>query len=275
MRLLIFTQKVDKDDVVLGFFHSWLQEFAKQCESVKVICLYKGKSELPENVEVFSLGKEMGLGRIGYLKNLFKHMGSIVGLYDRVFVHMNPEYLVLCGWYFKLKSIPAYLWYVHREADLKLKIAALFVRKIFTSTKESLNLPTNKAVFLGHGIDVERLPNTSHLYTGEVLRIAHIGRITRIKNIEVLLNAVEELKKKDLSIQVFLYGDCVTASDLDYKRDLEEIIEEKGLKKEVIFAGGIPYHDLSKSLSDCHITVNMTPPGGMDKVVLFCRQYSF
>jgi len=32
MKLLILTQKVDIDDDVLGFFHGWLEEFAKNVE---------------------------------------------------------------------------------------------------------------------------------------------------------------------------------------------------------------------------------------------------
>ena len=58
MRLLIVTQKVDREDDLLGFFHQWIIEFAKHCESVTVICLEEGSHRLPSNVRVFSLGKE-------------------------------------------------------------------------------------------------------------------------------------------------------------------------------------------------------------------------
>ena len=64
MRLLIVTQKVDKNDAILGFFHRWIVEFAKHTDTVTVVCLQKGASELPENVKVLSLGKERGVGRI-------------------------------------------------------------------------------------------------------------------------------------------------------------------------------------------------------------------
>ena len=32
MKLLIITQKVDSADPILGFFHQWVEEFAKHCE---------------------------------------------------------------------------------------------------------------------------------------------------------------------------------------------------------------------------------------------------
>ena len=37
MRLLIFTQRVDREDENLGSFHRWIEEFAKHFDSVSVI----------------------------------------------------------------------------------------------------------------------------------------------------------------------------------------------------------------------------------------------
>ena len=58
MRLLFITQKVDKDDDVLGVYHEWIAGLAEKLEKVSVICLYRGRVELPDNVSVYSLGKE-------------------------------------------------------------------------------------------------------------------------------------------------------------------------------------------------------------------------
>ncbi len=268
MKLLIYTQKVDKNDVVLGFFHEWILEFSKKCQSVKVICLNKGEYDLPENVEVFSLGKEIGISKIRQGINLFKYLFRLRDSYDRVFVHMNPIYLVFCGWYFWLKNIPVYMWYVHRNVDLKLRIATFFSRKIFTSSPESFGIKNPKVVYLGHGIDIDKLPNKIRLYSDGLLKIAHIGRITPIKNIETFIHAVEELKKKNLDIDVNISGDCVTAGDQYYKSKLEGLIGEKGLKNSVYFTSGVKYQDMPEMLKNTHITVNLTPTGGMDKVVL-------
>jgi len=58
MKLLIITQAVDTTDSNLGFFHGWIEEFARHCSKVTVICLREGKHSLPTNVRVLSLGKE-------------------------------------------------------------------------------------------------------------------------------------------------------------------------------------------------------------------------
>ena len=65
MRLLICTQAIDKNDPILGFFHRWVIEFAKHFEHISVICLREGTHTLPENVSVYSLGKEGGESSIG------------------------------------------------------------------------------------------------------------------------------------------------------------------------------------------------------------------
>jgi hypothetical protein len=69
MKLLIITQKIDKNDPVLGFFHNWVKKFSENYESVNVICLYKGEYDLPKNVRVFSLGKEKEESKIKFILN--------------------------------------------------------------------------------------------------------------------------------------------------------------------------------------------------------------
>src|SRR3989344_6843889 len=107
MRLLIVTQAVDLDDSVLGFFHGWIEEFSKHAEQVKVVCLKEGKHNLPSNVEVFSLGKESASGsrflkRIRYIVCFIRYIVKNRSEYDTVFVHMNPEYVVLGGIFWRM-----------------------------------------------------------------------------------------------------------------------------------------------------------------------------
>lgn len=277
MRLLIFTQKVDKNDSVLGFFHDWLIEFSKQCESVTVAAPYNGEYSLPENVKIIFLGKNnrrKGSKLSNYYYNIiagfkfyyfiFKEMKN----YDNVFVHMNHEYVLLGGIFWKIYNKPIYLWYVHRNVDLKLKIASFFCQKIFTSSKESFGIKTGKAVFLGHGINTDKFKFISRDFTKRPINIVHLGRITPIKNIDTLVLSISELKNKGIDIKLNIHGDCVYESDQIYKAKLESIISEKGLKKDVFFVGGYNHDNLEETLKEAYISVNLAPNGGMDKVVL-------
>ncbi len=76
MKLLIATQAVDKNHPILGAFHSWFSEFAKKFDEVHIICLQKGVYDLPDNVTVYSLGKEEGESDLKYLYRFYKYFGS-------------------------------------------------------------------------------------------------------------------------------------------------------------------------------------------------------
>ncbi len=119
-KLLFITQKVDKDDDVLGVYHRWLEKLAEKLDTIYVICLYKGRVELPSNVEVYSLGKETqsdtdlrgwrrGFTRIKYILRFYKYIWSLRNCHSSVFVHMNPVYVVLDGWFWKLKRKKVFL----------------------------------------------------------------------------------------------------------------------------------------------------------------------
>jgi len=94
MNLLIITQKVDRNDGVLGFFHNWIVKFAAEFDSLIVICLEKGEYDLPENVKVLSLGKENGRSRLKYTFNFFRHIIHEQKKYDAVLVHMTPIHIL-------------------------------------------------------------------------------------------------------------------------------------------------------------------------------------
>src|SRR3989344_92970 len=112
-KILIVTQKVDKNDPILGFFHRWLEEFAKYFEKVTVICLEKGKCDLPQNVKVLSLGKENGRSKFKYLKNFYHFIWQERENYEVVFVHMNEEYVLLAGLPWRLLGKRISMWRNH------------------------------------------------------------------------------------------------------------------------------------------------------------------
>jgi glycosyltransferase involved in cell wall biosynthesis len=190
MRLLICTQKVDQNDPILGFFHAWVAKLAERAESIEVVCLERGDFNLPANVRVYSLGKESGHSRVKYLFKFYKLIFKLRNKYDTAFVHMNPEYVVLGGIFWKLFNKKIALWYTHREVDLKLRVALKFVDVVFTASKESFRLKSSKVNVVGHGIDPSKFPHVDSDFSLPI-RILHLGRITKIKNIEVIINCVK------------------------------------------------------------------------------------
>lgn len=276
-KLLVITESVDLDNPVLAFFHVWLAHFARHFEKVTVICLEKGRFDLPNNVEVLALGKKPMSGdsnlleKVGYIFNFYAQIWRCRSRYDTVFVHMNPIYIVLCGLLWKVSHKRISLWYTHRSVDLKLKIAEKLCDKIFTASPESFLLPSGKVEVMGHGIEVERfssIPRTK-AFAAEPICIVHVGRITRIKNCETLINAAgllgEHLKKK---FEVQFVGGPVTDADRDYEKKLHDLVHEKKLEGIVSFRGPIANDRLAVVYGSADISVNLTPTGGMDKAVL-------
>jgi len=277
MRLLITTQKIDKNDDILGFFHSWVLEFAKHCDQIVIICLEKGEYEFPKNVRVRSLGK-IGIAsnqtnrlfrKIKYGVVFLKYTWKERKNYDTVFVHMNPEYAVIGGIIWRLLRKKIGLWYVHRKVDLKLYIAEKLVHCVFTASKESFKLKSNKIHIIGHGIDLSVFSSTISSIPKEPFRILYVGRITKIKNLDILLEAASILKETwNKSFSILLVGSPVTGEDESYFQELKRYISSNDLCGCVKFKGSIPYREIKNQYQNADLMVNLVPTGGVDKAVL-------
>lgn len=270
MKLLIITQKVDKKDPILGFFHNWILEFAKNADKVSVICLEKGDYDLPQNVKVYSLGKEAGRSKIKYVKNFFNLILGLHKEYDRVFVHMNPIYLVLGGFFWRISKKKVGLWYSHRSVDLKLRIGSLFADHIFTAAPEGFNLKRSNIHIMGHGIDLDLFKNTLRSNSDNELKILHVGRITPIKNIDMLIKAVPLLQQKigPKKIHIMLVGEPATEQDKEYLFKIKRLVSELDIENDVSFLGSISQREMPQIYATAHLSINLAPKGGFDKSVI-------
>ena len=267
MRLLILTQKIDCNDDVLGFMHGWIAEFAKHCDLVTAIGLSVGAHDLPENVRVFSLGKEAGASRLSYVWNFYRLIFRERKNYDAVFVHMNPEYVLLGGILWKMMGKKVGLWYMHKSVDLKLRLATHGADIIFTASLESFRIQTPKCHVVGHGIATERFKGIKRIPDG-VFRICSIGRLSKTKDYGTLLGALDLLKKEGILIEVQIIGGPVTAEDRDYVDELKTEISRRELANTVVLVGAVPNSAIEPYLAKADLFVNMSQTGSLDKAVL-------
>lgn len=270
MKLLIITQKVNKIDPILGFFHGWIIEFAKHFESITVICLEKGEYNLPANVKVLSLGKESGISRPKYLFNFYKYIWQERGNYDAVFVHMNPIYVLLGGFIWKLISKKIYLWYTHKNVDLKLKIAVLFSLKVFSASKESFRYKNNKLFVTGHGIDTDLFKPNPVLLSNDILRIITVGRISPVKKRDMVIRAVSKIieNNKDITLNLTLVGGPIYGNDHRYENMLHSMVCDNKIEQFVKFTGPISPAKVVSYLQNSNIFVHESQTGSLDKVAL-------
>lgn len=141
MKTLIVTQKLDPDDYVFGFFYGHIIDIAHECEEVHVMCLEYSKEcikLLPKNVIVHSLGKNEGLGRLGYLNRFYGTLFRKYTSYDIVLVHMEPLYVLLGGFFWRMMGKRVVLWYNHVYVDSKLRLAGFLVHEIIGVSKQGV-----------------------------------------------------------------------------------------------------------------------------------------
>ncbi len=283
MNILILTQKVDKDDNILGFFHSWIVEFAKHCQKLTVICLQKGEYDLPSNVKVLSLGKEKYINshnslftafafirRLALLLKFYQYIWRERKNYQAVFVHMNPEYVILGGPFWKLWRQKITLWYVHKAVPWQLRIAEKIADLIFTASPESCNVKSNKIKIIGHGINIDKFKLQASKEKNEFFNIIYVGRISPIKNQKLLIRAINELVNSESirNIKVELIGGTVYSQDEKYKQELKDLIDKYKLNNCVYFRGRLPFSQMPKIYAQANLSLNLCPTGGMDKAVL-------
>lgn len=261
-RLLILTQIVDKNDTLLGFFHGWVAEFAKVFPRIVAVCLKKGEVSLPENVSVFSLGKEVGRGRLGYVFRFYFLVWKHRKEYDAVFVHMNQEYILLAGILWWLLGKKIYMWRNHTAGNFLTSTACFLCNKTFCPSQFSYINRFKKNVLMPVGIDTNFFrPN--HGTTRKENSILSLGRISRIKNIDVLIDALSETKDP---WTLTVVGDALP-KDASYCESLKTKVREKKLESRISFVPGIPNKDTPRIYSEHEIFVNLSPSGLFDKTI--------
>jgi len=268
MKLLILTQKVDKEDPILGFFHNWILELSKIFETVSVICLEKGRYDLPQNVKIYSLGKESSDSKVKYVKNFFNLILSLHKDYNVVFVHMNQEYVLLGGFIWKILRKKVYFWRNHVHGNLLTRIAVGLSNKVFCTSRQSFTAQFKKTILMPVGIDTNLFEvDSSQQLISRKRKILFLGRMSPIKKPVLLIESLSILKDKKVDFNCDFYGDPLPGGE-DYYSSLKTKAREFNLADKINFYKGVPNYETPKIYREHDIFVNLTPEGSFDKTIL-------
>ncbi len=265
MKLLIITQKIDRNDSILGFFHKWVEELARYCESVIVVCLQEGQHNLPQNVRVLSLGKEKGASRLKYTKRFYKHIWTERDKYDAVFVHMNQEYIILGGLLWKLLGKKLMLWRNHFAGNFLTRIAMLLSDNIFCTSKFSFTALSKKTTLMPVGIDTELFKKEDHIEKMPH-SVLFLGRIAPVKKPHLVIEALRILHANEVEFKSYFYGD-LALKDVQYLNSLQEKVKEYHLSDRILFEKGIPHSETPRIYREHTVFINSTPSGSYDKTI--------
>lgn len=268
MKLLIITQKVDEESDIMGFFVGWIRALSSRFSEVKVLCLAKGVYDLPDNVEVISLGKERGVSKRGQMLRLFVEIPKLLYKVDVVFAHMAPEYVRAIYPFNIIFRRPILFWYAHVKVSPLAKWALGKVDFVLTPSKESFEVDSEKVVATGHGIDTERFsPAVSG--ANPVEEILAVSRISRVKRVETLIEALNILvNEKKVQVKVNIYGEPARREDDEYLEGLKDLVARYKLEQNFIWKGGIANKETPEIYKKHKVFVRMQGGGGFGKTEL-------
>lgn len=274
MRLLITTQAVDLDDPVLGFMHRWIEEFAKRYESVEVICLKQGRMHLPSNVHVHSLGKSAQGGpasgrgstvsRIRYILNFYRYLSTLRASYDAVFVHMNQEYVLLGGVFWRMSGKKVVLWRNHKKGSWTTQLAGLIAHVICYTSSAAYVAHFKNAVQMPIGIDTDTFaPSASPPLANSIL---FLGRIDKVKKPIEFLDALKVLADQHVDFHADIYGDPTYPNDPYFKK-FNEVAKPLVENGRLTLFPSIANEKTPAIYGTHQVYVNLTPSGSFDKTI--------
>jgi len=276
------TQKIDKDDDILGVYHEWAKEIAKSFDKLSVICLFEGVNDLPDSIPVFSLGKEDGnfqfpifnfqsipnfpiFKKLQYTLRFYKYIWDERENYDVVFVHMNPVYVIL-GWpLWKALGKRIFLWFAHPAWNWKVRLAYALSDRVITSVPEAFYAKGKKVIAIGQGIDTDVFCRDLRVERGENSLLS-LGRLSPAKKVEVLIGAVSRL---DVPYNLSIVGGPTPVKGVqEYAEGLKALVEKLGLARAVQFWGRVPYKETTLWFRRSEIFINLSSTGYFDKTVI-------
>ena len=226
----------------------------------------KGEHQLSSDIKIFSLGKEEGKSRLKYIINFYKYIWQERKNYDAMFVHMNQEYILLAGWLWKLLNKKIFMWRNHYAGSFLTRIAGLFCKEVFYTSKFSYTARFKNAVIMPVGIDEDSL-----MANTEIERISKsilfLGRLDPSKKPEVLLKALGVVLNGGLNFSVSFVGGP-SNPDSKYPEELADLAKTLNIQNRVAFVGPVPNTETFRFYRSHEIFVNCSKSGMFDKTIL-------
>jgi glycosyltransferase involved in cell wall biosynthesis len=267
MNLLMFNLAVDAEHVTLGFGLKWTEALSRRFTHIDVVTMTEGKFSLPENVTVWSVGREKGYPEWLRAFRFYWIVASILmrRRIDVVFTHMIPIFAILFWPVAKVTGLKNLMWYAHGTVTPTLKVAHRLVDRVVSSTPEGFRIASDKVTFIGQGID-SSLYHFRSRTPSEALRIVTVGRIASSKGLHILVEALQSwasLKPWRLTV----VGDATTAEERQYADDLRRQINPAN-PENIIFKGRLEGVAIARELCSADIFVNLSATGSLDKAIV-------
>lgn len=278
MRLIMIPYAVDENCPPLAFVPNWIRAISQHVQRLHVIAPWVGEhAPFAEHVSLYSLHKDQGVGKLARLKSLYSVLWRILheeGA-DVCFVHMHTAMTPIIWPLLRMHRVPIVSWYAHGHVDRTVPLTHLLSSAMTTSCLAAYTYRRDEKLhIIGQGID----ENIFHLPAQEERGgIVSVGRISPVKQLEVLLQALAILKRNGRPLACTLVGDAPEEHRF-YKSGLETMVRELDICELVHFAGAVSNVKAAEYYRSAWLHVNCAPAdNSMDKAVLeaaFCGALS-
>lgn len=260
--VVIYNLITDENDPVTAFAVDWIRAFAEISDEVVVFSTHVGKYNAPSNATVIELGGGTAKKRLFGLLKLYRSAIFVSNIQGRkiVFHHMSEKTAFLVGPILRILGIKQGLWYSHNRKSNVLISASKFVNYIFSPTTNSFPIESSKIRPVGHGINMSRFQKIGNS-TVNRKGIVSLGRISKVKNLEVIIDALSQVSAPRPSLT--LIGPIM--EEHKYVEALIKRAEDSGV--ELILEDSIAYSQVPKIISQYSMAFSGSP-NTVDKSVL-------
>lgn len=262
-RIVIYNLETDLNSHVLAAAHDWIESFAKYFDEVVVYSTHVGIMDLPSNVIVREIGGGSATKKAIAVTRLLKSVVREIPKRRRltIFHHMSTRSLLITGVFYKLMGVKQGLWYSHSKKSISLKASYKFADRIFTSTPGAIPISGTRIKYVGHGIKSRRFLTDSLSLPKKRDGIVVLGRVTPVKNIESLIDAVSISGVANIKIT------CLGPTDNTSKYSENLLKQAKKNSVPLILKKAIPYSEIPYALSQFDLIFTGTPKS-VDKAVI-------
>jgi glycosyltransferase involved in cell wall biosynthesis len=264
----VFNLATDADDPALNFAVGWVEALAQRVGHVDVVTMRAGRYRLPRNVRVWSLGKERGLSEPRRAALFYRHLLSILRrrTIDACFSHMTPLFTIMAAPVLRPLGVPIVTWYAHRHVSWAVRVAHHLSDRVVASVPSAYRYRRDRLELLGQGIDAATFtPGTGSPESPP--RVASVGRLSPIKDLATLIDAVAILRGRSLEVSCALVGEA-PERDRSYAEGLRDRAGAAGVAGAVCFPGAAVGDALVDWYRRSTFHVNLAPTGAIDKAAL-------
>ncbi len=256
LNLYLFNLSTDQNDPILNFGWNWITEFSNYYQEVFVFTTHKGEIDTNNQVKITELDGGTCVKRIKAVLRLMKVL--IMIMKDRnqalVFHHMSVNTAVILGLPLRLIGVKQGLWYSHSANNWKIRLSTIFVSTVFSSSESAFPIRSKKVCYLGHGVPIGKYFQNPARTSEVAKKIVSIGRITPIKKLENIINAIAEANI--LPKKVTFIGPT-SPKDEKYLDNLINLAKQLSVELEII--DQLSSSEIPKELSKFGIFYTGTP----------------